>query len=410
MSQLRILADPARWTARSGLCILCLTLALLSSCITGCGEPDAREARGAGPPGGPGAGPPPLPVQAAAAALRTSAIEIPLTGSLRSAETAVLAADASGVLVSLNAPEGRPVARGRLLARLDDSEARAAVKVAQARLDNARAVLERTAPLFEDGVVSRQMLDDAQAELDTATGLLDEAKTRLAKTSLHAPFAGVVGISDTQVGQYLARGDPIVTLTRVDPLELLFAVPEDQASLLSLGLPVRGRVGRCGEAFEGEIAAIDPALDRSSRTLQAIADVPNESGTLRPGMSARLALVLDQESQQLVVPREALVPQGTGYRVWVVADDNSVEARPVTAGRFHSDVVEITDGLREGERVVAAGWQKIRPGGRVTPTPWQPTNNPNLELGGPGGVTGGADCPPVSSSSAEPASNSSTPA
>ncbi len=356
-----------------------LMLTVLAGCDSG--SDAGAGSPGAGGPGGPGGAPPALPVQVAVAERVPFEDTIDAVGALRSPETTVIAADAQGLLTYLDAPEGRPVKKGRLLARLDDTTATATLKVMEARLTNAEAVLERIEPLWKQGVLSRQDYDDAVAERDTALGLVEEAKTRKGKAEVFAPFDGVIGIQTAQTGQYLSSGDPIVQLTRVDPLELIFAVPEEEATQVRLGQTVRGRVGRCGQMFEGTVEAIDPSLDIATRTLQVQARVPNPERVLRPGMSARVSLIVDTGQEALFVPQEALAVQGTRYLVWVVQEDDTVAPRPVVPGRYLPDKVEIASGLQSGERVVAAGWQKLRPGAPVQAMPWQPTDNPLLDLG-----------------------------
>ena len=363
----------------AALVLTCATLLGLQ--LAGC----SREQAPSGPPSFP-----PLPVQVAEATHTTLPIEIQTVGSLRSPETTTVSPDESGLLTYLNAPEGQAVRRGHLIARLDDAEAKAAVTVAEARHTNAVAALERIEPLFKDGVVSQQAMDDATAERNTAEGLLAEAKTRLKKTEITAPFSGVLGLQTAQRGQYVSSGQAIVQLTRVNELELLFTLPEEDAPKVALGQTVFGRVGRCGERFQGTVEAIDPTLDATTRTLAVQARVTNKERRLRPGMSATVRLAVGEAQDSLVIPREALTAQGSRYMVLVLTDGEAgtptegkqtVRAQPVTLGRFLANGVEITSGLTQGDQVVAAGHQKTRPGAPVQPTPWQETANTNLDLG-----------------------------
>lgn len=364
---------------RFSLCLL-LTLSLtplLAACDGGAaGGPAARPE------------PPPVPVLIDTVALRPLSIEVATVGSLRSPETTIVSADVSGIIVEINAREGREIGHGHLIARLDDSQAKATLQVAEARERNARIALERAEPLVKDGVVSQQSLDNAVAEMRTAEGLLEEARTRLEKTTIRAPFNGLVGIQTAQLGQYIGSGDPIIELTRMDPLELVFSVPEEQATLVSNGQRIQAHVGRCGEAFEAVVQAIDPKVDPQSRTLAVQARVDNPKRRLRPGMSAQVRLVVGTEEARLVLPREALVAQGTRYLIWTIDAAGVAQPRPVVPGRYLPDVVEIRQGLEPGEKVVVAGHQKLRPGARVSESPWQATENPNLELG----TRSGGDC------------------
>ena len=357
-------------------------ISALALCCLACGQASG-DAGGPGPGGG-GQAPPPLPVQVAAAERTAAPLEIQAVGSLRSPQTTTIAADVAGILVYLDAPEGREVPAGHLLARLDPAEAQASLQVAEARAENARIAHERAEQLVKDGVTPQQTLDDAIAMQRTAAGLLAEARTALGKTEVRAPFAGQLGIQHPRLGTRVAAGEAIVQLTQLDPLELTFTVPEESASQVRVGQGIAGRVGRCGQRFEGTVQAVDPVVDWQSRTLQVLARVRNPDRALRPGMSARLGLKVGERKNALSVPQEALVRQGTQYIVWKLDAQNVAQPAPVQVGSFFLDSAEIVGGLQEGETVVVAGHQKLRPGAPVQPMPWEPTENPLLELGAGG--------------------------
>jgi membrane fusion protein (multidrug efflux system) len=352
----------------------------LTAILCSCG----RDGQGAGASGPAAGGPPqmpPLPVDVATAERAEMPISLTAVGSFQSPETTTVAADVAGLITELDAPEGRVVAKGHLLARLDASVSKATLQVAEARERNARAELDRVKPLFDDGVVPRSTYDDAVAEVEVAEGQLAEARTRLGKNEVRAPFAGVLSLKTAQLGQYVSSGDAIVQLTKVNPLELIFPVPEGEASKVKIGQKVEGRVGRCGEAFTGTVEALDPTVDTATRTLQIQALVSNEEGALRPGMSARLRVVVGSLGDVVLVPRPALISQGTRYLLYLIDGEGTVSEREVLPGEFLLDRVEIKKGLEGGEQVIVAGHQKVRPGAKVQPQPWEPVDNPLLDLG-----------------------------
>lgn len=353
---------------------LAVLFVLSATVLAGCSQ---DEAVADAPP----AGPPPVAALVATAEVRSLQSEVSTVGSLRSPETTMISADVSGILVSLSAPEGRRIRAGSEIARLDDAESRAALRVAEARHRNAKVALDRAKPLVADGVVPQQTLDDAEAEMATAEGLLEEAQTRLGKTRIIAPFGGLVGIQTAQVGQYVSSGDAIIQLTQLDPLELVFGVPEDRAAAVEIGQTLTARVGRCGVDFTATVQALDTQIDPQARTLDVQARVPNPERKLIPGMSAQIRLPVGEARERIVIPREALVAQGTTFLVWVLGEDDTVNPVQVTPGRNYPDVVEIARGLEAGDRVVAAGHQKLRPGARVIVQEWQPTENPDLDRG-----------------------------
>lgn len=326
---------------------------------------------------------PPVRVQVVTA--NPEALDRTLTsvGSFESPEMTTIASEVEGRVASLEIPEGQRVEAGHILAYLDDGEDRASLSVARARLKNARDRLKRLENLRAQSVSSEQAYDDARSEFDAAYGGFTEARTRLAKTTIATPFAGVLGLRMVNVGQYVQGGTEIVELTQVDPLELRFAVPQRYAADVAVGQRVVGRVGSCGTTFEGVVEAIDPRVDPATRSVRLQATVPNAGSNLLPGMAVSLRLVVGKIPDALVVPQEAIIRQGTKHVVYVLDAENRVESRTVTLGEFSPRGVHLVSGLEPGVRVIAAGHQrqKLRPGSVTAPEPFEPVDNPNLALG-----------------------------
>ncbi len=306
---------------------------------------------------------------------------LPAVGSLRSAEMTTIASEVSGTVEDFDIPDGQLVESGQLLARVDDAEARAAVAVARARHTNAQQHLLRFKTLRTESVSSEQAYEDALALFEAAQGVLIQVETRLAKTVIRAPFSGVLGLRQINLGQYLEPGDPIVEITRIDPLELDFHLPQRYAGELAVGQVVLGMIGLCGARFEGRVEAIDPRVDPNTRTVLLRAGVPNPRRTLRPGMSARVRILVGDVSDALLVPQEAIVRQGTKHIVFSLDAGSVVQQHEVSLGEFFVDGVHIVSGLAAGQTVVVAGQQRLRPGSPAEPEPYTPISNRNLDLG-----------------------------
>jgi membrane fusion protein (multidrug efflux system) len=359
-----------------------LTLSLAGAVSAGCGEPQNAMTGGQG-----------VHVQIITATPRAVPRTIASVGAFDSTDMTTVAAEIEGRIVALDIPEGRRVDAGHVLARLDDAEARAAVAVASARRGNARERLQRSEKMRAQSVSSEQAYDDARSGFEAASGAWDEASTRLAKTAIAAPFAGILGLRQVNVGQYVEAGMPIVELTRVDPLELRFSIPQRFAGALAVDQNVMGRVGTCGASFEGTVTAIDPRVDPATRSVRLLAQVPNPDGSLYPGMAVSLRLVVGEIEDALVVPQEAIVRQGTKHIVYVLDGEDRAQQRSVGLGEFFADGVHLVSGVEPGSRVVTAGHQKLRPGHPTQPEPFEPVENPNLALGAFGGEAG---CEPTS--------------
>jgi RND family efflux transporter MFP subunit len=335
-------------------------------------------------------GPPPAVVQVVTAEARLLPRTLSAVGSLESPKAASIAAEIPGTVVSLDVPEGQRVAIGHVLARLDDAAARAALTVAEARRQNARDRLARQEPLHAQGVASKQALDDARAELRGAEGAFQEARTLLDKHTIRTPYAGEVGLRQVNVGQYVSAGQPIVEITITEGLELRFALPQQDLARVAVGQPVHGVVGRCDARFEAKVSAVDPRVDPSTRMFGVQAAVANGTAALHPGMAVRLRLLVEEVPDAVLLPQEAVVRQGTRYVVYALDEQGRAQPRPVELGDFFVDGVHVANGVAPGERVVVGGQQKLQPGAPVDPRPWEPTRNPNVELG----RFGPADCEP----------------
>ena len=326
-------------------------------------------------------GPPPVAVQIATAEAAPLPRTVDSIGTLESPEQTVVAAEQAALVVQIDIPEGKLVQKGHVLVQLDAGQAAAALKVARVRLENAKSRRARFQALRASNVSSEQALEDADAAFREAEGEVEEASIRVSKLTIRAPFAGIVGLRQIQPGQYVKVGDPVVELTRVDPLQLVFSVPQRHASELAIGQGVLATAGRCGERFEGKVAAIEPMVDVATRTVKLKAEVPNSDGQLRPGMAASVRLVVEQIPGAIRIPHEAVVRQGARYFVYVIDAEQHARQRPVELGTFFVDSVQVRNGIAAGERVVVAGHQKLAPGSAVQSEPYEPVHNPTLELG-----------------------------
>lgn len=329
--------------------------------------------RGEGKQGGAGNGGfsmPPMPIQTADVAAQTVENRYSVVGTVAADEAITVAAEIAGRVVALPFHEGQPIARGALIAQLDDAELAAEVARAEAQVAQRRSSYDRIRTVVDQGAGTPQDLDDADAALKVATADLAVARARLAKTRIEAPFAGVAGSRAVSVGAYLSVGDAITTLARIDELRVNFTAPERMLAQLQRGAPVTiSTTAFPDRVLTGAIDVIDPSLDRDTRAAHIIARVPNPDRMLRPGMSADVAVVLEARPQALTVPSEAVFVQGGQPMVYVVQPDSTVAPRPVQLGLREPGMVEVVDGLAPGDRVVRAGHQKLFPGAKVMPLP-----------------------------------------
>ena len=303
-----------------------------------------------------------------------------LAGEIRARHETQLAFQVAGRMVERQAEVGDRVVRGDLLARLepDDLQARARAAQAQlaaaeAELGRARADQERFRVLARDQLVSQSALDTqnaaataAQGQVDAARAELELARNQSAHTRLLAPADGVIAARHAEAGQVLGAGQPVFTLAADGGREVVFAVAEGQVESVAPGDPVQVEPwSGDGRRWDAAVREVAPAADPVTRTYQVRATIDAKPGAFELGQSARV-LLASGTPQALSVPLAALVPGPDGGKaVFVVAGDSTLELRPVQAGAYGADRVEIASGLQPGEVVVAAGGHLLRAGETV---------------------------------------------
>ena len=319
----------------------------------------ASSAKGAGP-GAPGAQAAAVEVVKVATAAMTRTITA--VGSLRSDESITVRPEVAGRIAFIGFQEGQRVPKGATLLRLDPAINRAEVQQAEANLTLANAKFERAVELQGRGFISGQAKDEAENNLKVAEAAVALAQARLAKTEVKAPFSGIIGLRVVSVGDYVKEGADVVNLEAIDPLKVDFRVPEVYLKQVTLGQPLEVTLDALpGKRYEGKVYAINPLVDTAGRSIVIRAQVRNQDTALRPGMFARVRLFTEARADALVLPEQALVPQGDEQYVFRVIDGKAVRTR-IGVGQRRDALVEIVAGLALGDVVVSAGQLKLRDG------------------------------------------------
>jgi membrane fusion protein (multidrug efflux system) len=271
-----------------------------------------------------------------------------------------------GIVRDLPFREGDEIARGSLIARLEDSERTAELARAEAVMQQRRASWERVKRVVEQGAGAAQDLDDAESALQVAKADVDLAKARLAKTRITAPFDGIVGPRVPSPGAFLRAGSPIVELARVSEIEVSFSVPERYAAELKRDAEVSvSNPGWPGYVVTGRVYVVDPNVDPRTRAVRVIARLPNPDRRFLPGMSANVRAALAVRASAVTMPAEAVFAEGDQFLTYVVQPDSTVMPIPVKLGTRLAGAVEVLEGVQPGDRVVRAGHQKLYPGAKV---------------------------------------------
>lgn len=291
-------------------------------------------------------------------------------GTLKASEQVTLTALVSETISAVHFEDGQRVAAGDLLVEMTSAEEQAQLNEARIARDEAARQLKRVRSLASQGSASESLLDQQQRDYDTAEARLKGIASRLGDRVITAPFAGVVGLRQVSVGALVTPGEAITTLDDDRVMKLDFPVPSLFLQSLVPGLAIEAQARALpGQVFRGEVAAIDSRVDPVTRTVLVRARLENPDHLLRPGLLMQVTL-LKRPRTALVVPEEALEPEGRVDHVWRVinsADGATVERVVVTVGVRQTGTVEILAGLAEGDQVVIHGHQKLRPGVTVTP-------------------------------------------
>jgi membrane fusion protein (multidrug efflux system) len=325
----------------------------------GGGEAAKAAVAPAGAPGGQGGG---VAVEASKVARVALPQGITAVGSLRSDESITLRPEVAGRISAIRFREGERVAKGAPLVLLDTSVTAAEVQQARANLTLASQKYARAIDLEKKGFLSGQARDEAENNLKVAEAAVALAEAKLAKLTIRAPFSGLIGLRSVSVGDYVKEGADMVNLEAVDPLKVDFRVPEIYLSQVRVGQSLQLTLDAMpGKNYEGRVFAINPLIDAAGRAVVIRAQVQNQDATLRPGMFTRVRLLTREVQDALVVPEQAIVPQGDEWYVYRVADGKAQRAK-VEIGQRRDGKTEIVKGLQDNDVVVTAGQLKLREG------------------------------------------------
>ncbi|HEY3600345.1 MAG TPA: efflux RND transporter periplasmic adaptor subunit [Chthoniobacterales bacterium] len=293
-------------------------------------------------------------------------------GSISPVQGAMISAELGGTVSEILFESGGTAHKGDVLMRLDTSSEKAQLRTAQADLALAQADLDRARDLATRKVISKSELDAAESKFKQKSGTVDNMRSMIAKKELHAPFDGQLGIRQVNVGQTINAGQLVVALTAVNPVFVDFALPQQSLARLSEGLEVRVQTDAVpGHEFKGKLTAINSMVDAVTRNVQLQATLENPKHVLRPGMFAKVEVVLPEKERTLIVPGSAISYAPFGDSVFVIEKKKNektgkeslvLRQQFVRVGEARGDFVSITKGLQAGQTVVSSGVFKLRNG------------------------------------------------
>lgn len=328
----------------------------------GPGGPGGAMAQKGGPGGGMGGA---TPVTMAHAQSKVFVDTVDVIGMAKGLQSVTLTAATTQLVERVRFTDGQSVPKGAVLVELKATEQNAGIAQAKAQLVQAERDYDRWKQLSAQGYAAKSALDQREATYLAAKANLVAAEAREGDRMIRAPFAGVVGLTDIAPGALINPGAPIVTLDDVSSMRVDFQVPDRYLASLREGQPIMAHVDAYpGEAIQGRIQKLDTRVNEQTRAITARAVFPNPDRRLKPGMMLRVSIA-QGERQVVAAPEAAISVQGDSAFVYVIAkkgEQTVSEQRAVLTGVRQNGLVEIRDGLKAGEQIVADGLNKIQPG------------------------------------------------
>ena len=330
--------------------------------------------------------PPPEAVTTVVAAVERWPVTVNLIGTTAAIQGVNVSADLPGIVSRIDFESGGSVREGDVLVRLDTRQERAQLAAVEAEEDLARLNFARLQDLVKDGAISQAEYDRAAAEQKQTEAKVEEIRATIERKTIRAPFSGILGIREVNLGQYLSAGNSFVALQSLDPIYVNFGVPQQQAEQVHIGGPVTITPGDAASGrFEGRINAKDSRVDRDTRNLQIQATIANPRRTLRPGMFVQTEVAVGASRSVVAIPASAISYAPYGDSVFVVADLKDQKGQTYRGVRqqfvkiegSRGDQVAVISGVKPGEEVVTSGVFKLRNGAAVQiNNKVRPANNP----------------------------------
>jgi membrane fusion protein (multidrug efflux system) len=297
-------------------------------------------------------------------------------GSVSAVQGAVVSTELGGIVSEIGFQNGAVAKKGDLLLKLDASQEEALLRSSEAEVELSRADLERTRGLAAKKVVSKADLDAAESKFRRLTAVVDQMRSNIRKKTIVAPFDGQLGIRQVNVGQMINAGQQVVQLTALDRVYVDFALPEQYLAQLSNGLEVEVHADALPDReFKGNLTAVNSMVDAVTRNVTAQATLENADHALRPGMFAKVTVLLPEKQKSLVIPGSAVSYAPFGDSVFVIEKKKDPKSGKesqvlrqafVRIGEARGDFIAVKQGVKAGDTVVGTGVFKLRNGMTVT--------------------------------------------
>lgn len=306
-------------------------------------------------------------------------------GNVTAVNGVIVSADMPGIVSQIAFESGSTVQRGDVLVRLDSSQEQAQLAAAAAQREVARLDLERKQSLLQKGAIPTAMYERVAAEFKQADARVGEVRAAIERKTIRAPFTGVLGIRQVNLGQYLSGGDPVVPLQSLHPIYVTFSLPQQEVGRVEVGAEVHVSSDGLSDVSPGKVTAVNSIVDEATRNVQVQATFDNRAGKLRPGMFVEAQLARGISTPVIALPTSSINYAPFGDSVFIVEEVKGPDGKTYRGVRqqfvklagSRGDQVAVVSGVKPGEEVVSSGVFKLRPGAAVVVNnSIQPGNNP----------------------------------
>ncbi len=330
------------------------------------GPAPSGPSTGGGPNSG---GSQPIPVNVIKIQKETLTNQLQISGTILPNESVELKPEISGLVTKINFKEGQYVKKGTPLLYLNDDELQAQSQRLQYTQKLFQTQENRQKQLLAREAISQEEYDIVLNQYNTALSDIKLVEAQLQKTVVRAPFNGILGLRQISEGSVINSSNVIASIVNIDPIKLEFSIPERYSTQVSVGSPIFFSSESSSQEVQGRVYAFEPQIDPATRTLKLRAESPNKEGKYLPGMFVKIRFVLEVKEDALMVPAESVIPELSGYKVFVVGADGKAEQRMITIGTRTDTHVQILSGLNEGDLVLTTGVMQVRQGMPIQPNP-----------------------------------------
>jgi len=330
--------------------------------------------------------PPPEAVTSIVAKQEVWPGSVSVIGTVEAVQGVMVSADLPGTVAKINFESGQAAKAGDILVELDTRQERAQLAAIEAQRDLAKVNYNRMEQLVKEGVISKSEYDQATAQQRQTEAQVGEIRATIERKTIRSTFSGILGIRKVNLGQYLAAGNAIVQLQRLNPIYVDFGVPQQTSGQVKVGRTLRiTSDDLAGQSFSGRVTAMDSVVDEATRNVQVQATLSNPQVKLRPGMFVQVELGLGTSRSVVSLPASAISYAPYGDSVFVITDlkdkngktYRGVRQQFVKVDGTRGDQVAVVSGINPGEEVVTSGVFKLRNGAAVqVNNKVQPSNNP----------------------------------